>query len=54
MSCELCEQSGGEVLWQDERCRIVLVDDPNYAGFCRVIWQQHVREMTDLAKRCAK
>jgi diadenosine tetraphosphate (Ap4A) HIT family hydrolase len=27
-----------------------LVDDPEYAGFCRVIWQQHVKEMTDLSE----
>ena len=49
MSCDLCETVGGELLWQDARCRVVLVDDPDYAGFCRVIWQQHVREMTDLS-----
>ena len=49
MKCELCDQSGGELLWQDERCRVVLVDDPDYPGFCRVIWQSHVREMTDLS-----
>jgi diadenosine tetraphosphate (Ap4A) HIT family hydrolase len=28
---------------------VVLVNEPEYAGFCRVIWQAHVREMTDLA-----
>ena len=44
----MCVQIGGELLWQDERCRVVLVDHPDYAGFCRVIWQRHVREMTDL------
>ena len=49
MKCELCDQSGGELLWRDERCRVVLVDDPDYPGFCRVIWQSHVREMTDLS-----
>jgi diadenosine tetraphosphate (Ap4A) HIT family hydrolase len=49
MSCELCDQIGGELLWQDDRCRVVLIDDPDYAGFCRVIWQSHVREMTDLS-----
>ena len=48
MKCELCDQSGGELLWQDERCRVVLVDDPDYPGFCRVIWQEHIREMTNL------
>jgi diadenosine tetraphosphate (Ap4A) HIT family hydrolase len=24
------------------------VDDPSYPGFCRVIWNDHIREMTDL------
>jgi diadenosine tetraphosphate (Ap4A) HIT family hydrolase len=48
MSCELCERPGGEVLWRDALCRVVLVNDPDYPGFCRVIWNQHVAEMTDL------
>jgi len=48
-SCELCMQPGGAVLWQDRRCRVVLVDDPAYRGFCRVIWNAHVKEMTDLS-----
>jgi diadenosine tetraphosphate (Ap4A) HIT family hydrolase len=37
------------VLWRDEFCRIVLVDDADYPGFCRVVLERHVREMTDLA-----
>jgi len=49
MACPLCDGSGGELLWQDGFCRIVLVDDPHYPGFCRVILNQHVREMTDLS-----
>ena len=48
-ACELCSLVGGEVLWQDAACRVVLVADPDYAGYCRVIWGAHVREMTDLA-----
>ena len=47
--CELCATPGGEVLWRDEFCRIVLVDDPDYPGFCRVVLERHVKEMTDLA-----
>jgi diadenosine tetraphosphate (Ap4A) HIT family hydrolase len=47
--CELCETDGGELLWQDERCRVVRIDDPDYPGFCRVIWSSHVREMSDLS-----
>ena len=47
-ACELCTTPGGVLLWQSPQCRVVRVDDPDYPGFCRVIWQSHVREMTDL------
>jgi diadenosine tetraphosphate (Ap4A) HIT family hydrolase len=47
-TCELCETAGGEVLHQAVQFRVVLVDDDNYPGFCRVIWQDHVKEVTDL------
>ena len=50
MTCELCEQTGGEVLWRDARLRVVHVNEAGYPGFCRVIWNGHVREMTDLAQ----
>lgn len=48
-ACELCAKPGGVVLWQSADCRVIRVDDPCYPGFCRVIWTEHVREMTDLA-----
>ena len=50
MNCELCDTKGGTPLWRDARCRVVLVDEPGYPGFCRVIWHAHVKEMTDLAE----
>lgn len=46
--CELCDSAGGEMLWQDELCRVVLVGDRDYPGFCRVVFNRHVSEMTDL------
>ena len=49
-ACELCAQDGGELLWRDRHCRVVLVADADYAGFCRVIWGAHIKEMTDLAE----
>lgn len=50
MTCPLCDTPGGEILWQDDFCRVVLVTDtPDYPGFCRVILNRHVAEMTDLA-----
>jgi diadenosine tetraphosphate (Ap4A) HIT family hydrolase len=45
--CAFCEGEGGSRLWGDARCRVVLADEP-FAGFCRVIWNAHIREMTDL------
>lgn len=47
-ACLLCREDGGDILWQDELCRLVLVDDADFPGFCRVIWKRHVAEMTDL------
>ena len=46
--CELCDSADEVVLWQDGLCRVVLVDDRDYPGFCRVILNRHVKEMTDL------
>jgi len=48
-ACELCTGPGGHVIHDDGRLRIVRVDEPQYPGFVRVIWNAHVRELTDLA-----
>ena len=34
------------LLWRSERLSVVAVDDAAYPGFCRVIWNEHVKEMT--------
>ncbi|MBB5392244.1 diadenosine tetraphosphate (Ap4A) HIT family hydrolase [Herbaspirillum sp. SJZ130] len=47
--CELCAGDGGELVWRHPDFRVVLVDEAGYPGFCRVIWNGHVKEMTDLA-----
>ncbi len=49
-SCPLCHPVKETVLWQDDRCRVILADDPDYPGFCRVIWGEHAKEMTDLTE----
>jgi diadenosine tetraphosphate (Ap4A) HIT family hydrolase len=50
-SCELCERDGGQLVLANEWLRVVLVDDPGLPGYARVVWNDHVREMTDLADR---
>ena len=50
MACELCSGVGGELLWHDHLCRVVLIEDARYGGYCRVILNRHVREMTDLGE----
>jgi diadenosine tetraphosphate (Ap4A) HIT family hydrolase len=49
MDCQLCGEDAGPVLWRDGFCRVVSARDEDYPGFCRVILNRHVREMTDLA-----
>lgn len=46
--CELCESPGGDILWENDFCRVVRVTDPDYPLFCRVILRGHAAEMTDL------
>lgn len=48
MACPLCHPAGEAVLWQEALCRAILVQDADYPGFCRVILNRHVKEMTDL------
>jgi diadenosine tetraphosphate (Ap4A) HIT family hydrolase len=53
-SCPLCLGSEEEVLWRDGRCRVIDVRHADYPGYLRVIWNEHVAEMTDLdADDCA-
>ena len=48
-TCELCSTAGGRVIFDNGRARVVVVDEPDYPGLIRVIWNEHVREITDLA-----
>jgi diadenosine tetraphosphate (Ap4A) HIT family hydrolase len=48
-SCVLCQPSSHPILWQDEFCRVVLLNDTDYPGYCRVELLEHIKEMSDLA-----
>jgi diadenosine tetraphosphate (Ap4A) HIT family hydrolase len=47
--CPLCQARNENILWRDALLRVIRVDDPAYPGFCRVIVNRHVKEMTDLS-----
>jgi len=47
--CPLCDSEGGRVLVRGAELRIVLVEDAEHPGYLRVIWNDHVAEMSDLA-----
>ncbi|QEY25446.1 HIT family protein [Neisseria zalophi] len=48
-NCPLCHPQNEEVLLQTEHLRVIAVDnEPNAPALCRVIWQDHIAEMTDL------
>ena len=49
MSCPLCVANNEEVLLQTEKLRVIAVHNEATPAFCRVIWQVHVAEMTDLS-----
>ncbi len=46
--CELCTLSVDPV-YRNDKLSVILVDDAAYPGFCRVIWSEHVKEMSELS-----
>ena len=48
--CPICCAQGEDILLQTDRLRVIAVhDDASAPAFCRVIWQRHTAEMTDLS-----
>ena len=51
-NCTLCKEDlkpeEGQLIWRGDDCRVILLNDPDLPGFCRVIWNRHVPEMTNL------
>jgi diadenosine tetraphosphate (Ap4A) HIT family hydrolase len=48
MECPLCVTNRDEVIWQDGHCRVITGDASGYPGYFRVVWNEHVAEMSDL------
>lgn len=48
-ACSLCLARANEVvLWRGEQVRVIEAGESAYPGYCRVVWNAHVREMSDL------
>ena len=46
--CVFCNPAGETVVWSNARCRVLHVTDGGFVGFCRVVWNEHVTEFSDL------
>jgi len=49
-TCSLCATDGGEVLHRTPSWRLVLADEPDWPGLVRIIWNEHVAELSDLSE----
>jgi len=46
--CPLCDPITLPILWQCDEISVIDAQEPDYPGFCRVIWRQHQTEMSQL------
>ena len=45
MECVLCREAGGDLVWQDDACRVVRVggrEGDDNPGYCRVIFFSNI------------
>jgi|TARA_B110000259_G_scaffold30617_1_gene33300 diadenosine tetraphosphate (Ap4A) HIT family hydrolase len=47
-NCALCSSHKYPIIWANDLFRIVLINDQNYRGYCRVDLINHIKEMSDL------
>ena len=48
--CPLCEAAGGRVVVQAPSWRLVHAQEEGFPAFYRVVWQDHVREFSQLPR----
>lgn len=49
MSCPLCAEDGGALVWRGERLRVIRAQEAGFPAFYRVVWNAHAAEFSDLA-----
>lgn len=50
MNCEFCTNLGrvGTLVYEDDRCAVILHPDSAVAGHAMVVWKRHVENIADL------
>lgn len=46
--CVLCQEPGGQPIWQGEKLRLIRADEAGFPAFYRIVWNTHVAEFSDL------
>ncbi|MEJ5990770.1 HIT family protein [Ramlibacter sp. PS3R-8] len=49
VGCPLCDEAGGRVVVQGPRWRLIHASEPGLPAFYRLVWQEHVKEFSQLA-----
>ena len=47
-TCPLCTETGGALVFQADKFRVIRADEVGFPAFYRVVWTQHVAEFSDL------
>lgn len=47
-ACPLCAQTGGTLVFQGEKFRVIRAEEVGFPAFYRVVWTEHVAEFSDL------
>lgn len=47
--CPLCDGPGGDLVFQGAAFRVIRTDEGGFPAFYRVVWNEHVAELSDLA-----
>jgi len=47
-SCVYCHPTNEILLWQNPLCRAIFIADSPFPGWCRVVWHEHIAELSDL------
>ncbi|MHB1671319.1 MAG: HIT family protein [Acidiferrobacter sp.] len=46
--CPLCALDAAEALWANDQCFVISAEIMGVGTICRVIWREHVQEMSEL------